>query len=169
MEPDGLSRPVKVDLLILPVMALAFFFAFIPNLQYPYPVHIDEWVHVAHTDALLQAGGLNYSDPFSGLGTSGLVGMLESGFHVLFGVFHKISGLSWLTIVRYLPSIVFMITVLSVYILTRRERFGWEAAFFTCLIPTTVGVMGPAFFVSMAICLPFIVLSLFLVFNYRTF
>jgi hypothetical protein len=168
MQANSVPQPGKYDLLLLPVMALAFFIAFIPNLHYPYPVHIDEWVHVAHTDALLQAGGLNYHDPFSGLGTAGLVGVLESGFHVLFGVFYKISGLSWLTIVRYMPSVVFMITTLSVYILARRERFGWEAAFFTCLIPTTVGIMGPAFFVPMALCLPFIPLSLFLVFNYRT-
>jgi hypothetical protein len=168
MQTNGISRPCKADLLILPVMALAFFIAFIPNIHYPYPVHIDEWVHVAHNDALLQAGGLDYPDPFTGLGTAGLVGILESGFHVLYGVFYRLSGLSWLSIVRYAPSFVFAFTVLSVYILARRERFGWEAAFFTCLIPTTVGIMGPAFFVPMALCLPFIPLSLFLVYNYRT-
>lgn len=169
METNDILRLRKSDFLILPVLALAFFIAFIPNLHYPYPVHIDEWVHVAHNEALLKAGGLNYPDPFSGLGTAGLVGVLESGFHVLFGVFYAISGLSWLTIVRYMPSVVFMITALSVYILARRERYGWEAAFFACLIPTTVGIMGPAFFIPMALCLPFIPLALFLVFNYRTF
>ena len=150
-------------------MALAFYIAMIPKLNYPYPVHIDEWVHVAHTNALLQAGGLNYLDPFTGGSGVGLVTTLESGFHVLFGIFYRISGMSWMDIVRYLPSLVFVFTALSVYVLARRGGFGWEAALFTCLIPTTVGIMGPAFFIPLALCLPFIPLSLLLVFNYRTF
>jgi len=52
--------------------------------------------------------------------------------------------------------------------LAQREGFGWEAAFFTCLIPTTVGILGPAFMVPVAMGLLFIPLSLFLVFNLRT-
>lgn len=50
-----------------------------------------------------------------------------------------------MVIFRYFPGIVFLMIVLSVYILGRREGFGWGAALFTCLIPTTVGIMGPAF------------------------
>jgi len=116
----------------------------------------------------MQAADIHYLDPFSGKESPGLVAVLEVGFHILFGVFHRISGISWVDIVRYLPSLVFMITVLSVYILARKEGFGWEAALLTCLIPTTVGIMGPAFFIPAALCLMFIPLSLFLVFNFRT-
>ena len=168
MVLNDTPRLGKSALFILPVMALACYMAFIPNLNYPYPVHIDEWVHIAHNNALIQAGGLNYSDPFSGLGSGGLVTTLEGGFHVLFGVFYQISGMSWVAINLYLPSIIFAFTALSVHVLARRKGFGWEAAFFTCLIPTTVGIMGPAFFIPMTVSLPFVPLSLFLVFYYRT-
>jgi len=68
----------------------------------------------------------------------------------------------------YLPGVIFAFTTLAVFVLTRRMGFGWEAAFFTCLIPTTVGIMGPAFFIPLALCLPFIPLVLYLVFNHRT-
>jgi len=149
-------------------MALAFYIALIPNLNYPYPVHIDEWVHIAYTNALLEAADINYANPFSGQGSGGLVATLEVGFHVLFGAFYKLSGMSWESIVRYFPSIIFAFTALSTYVLARRQGFGWEAAFFTCLIPTTVGIMGPAFFIPMVVCMPFFPLALFLVFNYRT-
>ncbi|MFC1909219.1 hypothetical protein ACFLXD_05135 [Chloroflexota bacterium] len=170
MEGRDIWRLAKSDYLILvPVMALAFYIAFIPNLNYPYPVHIDEWVHIAFINSLLEAADINYLQPFSGQPASGLVNMLEVGFHVLFGVFYKISGMSWIDIVRYFPCIILAFTSLSVYILARREGFGWEAAFFTCLIPTTVGIMGPAFFVPVALGLFFVALSLFLVFNFRTF
>ena len=50
---------------LLPILGLAFYIAFIPNLNYAYPVHIDEWVHIAHSNSLLQAADVNYSDPFS--------------------------------------------------------------------------------------------------------
>jgi len=153
---------------LLPILALAFYMAFIPHLEYPHAVHIDEWVHIAYNNSLLQVGSIYHTDPFTGQSASWGIQFLESGFHVIFAVFYKISGISWVTIFRYFPSIIFMMTALSVYILARREGFGWEAAFFTCLIPTTVGIMGPAFLVPVAMGLIFVPLSLFLVLNFRT-
>ncbi len=152
-------------LMLLPIMALAFYIAFIPHLNYPYPLHVDEWFHLAYSKAMLTAGSITFVDPFSGQSTLGLSSNLEVGFHLFWGIFQQISGLSWLTIFRYFPSVVFMITVLSVYILAHRQGFGWAAASFTCLMPTTVGILGPAFLVPLATGLVFIPLSLFLVFN----
>ena len=152
---------------LLPVLALAFYVAFIPHQGYPYPLHIDEWLHLAYSKAMLQAGNTTIIDPFLGQRVLGLSENLEAGFHAFWSVFHSISGLSWLTIFKYFPSVVFMVTILSVYILARREGFGWEAALFTCLIPTTVGILGPGFLVPVAMGLIFIPLSLFLVFNFR--
>ncbi len=93
---------------------------------------------LAYSKAMLQAGGITFIDPFFGQSTVALTSNLESGFHIFWGVFQRISGISWITIFRYFPSIVFVITVLSVYILAQREGCGWEAALFTCLVPTTV-------------------------------
>ncbi|MFC2002729.1 hypothetical protein ACFLV4_02120 [Chloroflexota bacterium] len=170
MNWQNIWRLAKSDYLTLvPILVLASYMAFIPNLSYPYPVHIDEWAHIAAANALLQAADIDYPEPFSGQGLRGLTSLLEIGFHIPFAVFYRISGISWIDIVRYSPSIIFAVTVLSVYILARREGFGWEAAFFTCLIPTTIGIMGPAFFVPVALGLLFVALSLFLVFNFRTF
>ena len=152
----------------MPILALAFYMAFIPHVNYPYPVHIDEWVHIAHSNALLRAADIYYPDPFSGQGSGGVIALLEVGFHLPFAVFHQLSGISWIDIYRYFPSIVFVIMTLSVYILAKRMGFGWEAAFFSCLIPTTVGIMGPAFLIPVAMGLVFIPLSLFLVFSFRT-
>lgn len=156
-------------LMLLPIMALAFYIAFIPHQDYPYPVHIDEWVHLAYANAMLETGSTAFIDPFMGQSTVGLIKPdWGAGFQVFWGIFHQISGISWLTIFRYFPSVVFILTVLSVYILARREGFGLEAAFFACLIPTSVGMLGPAFLVPVALGMPFIPLALFLVFNLRT-
>ena len=64
--------------------------------------------------------------------------------------------------------VIFIITILSVYIMAQREGFGWEAALFTCLIPTTIGILGPAFTVPVAMGLLFTPLLIFLAFNFRT-
>jgi hypothetical protein len=152
---------------LLPILALAFYMAFIPHQSYPYPVHLDEWNNLTYFQALLNAGDITFPDPWLG-GAVPQYPSLEVGYHVIWAVFHQISGVSWLTIFRYFPGIVFMITVVSVYVLGRREGFGWEAALFTCLVPTTVGVLGPAFMVPMALGLPFIPLSLYVAFNYRS-
>jgi len=153
---------------LLPILALAFYVTFIPHQDYLFPVHIDEWVHLAHTKAIMGAGSTTYTSPFSATTTYNLSTNLEIGFQLFWGVFQRISGISWLAIFRYFPGIIFMITVLSVYILAQRQGFGWEAAFFTCLIPTTVGIMGPAFLVPVAMGLLFIAISIFVALNFRT-
>ncbi len=148
MSWQNIWRLARSDYLkLVPILALAFYIAFIPHQNYPYPVHIDEWVHLAYSEAMLQAGSTTFIDPFLGQSISGLSSNLEAGFHLFWGVFQQISGISWLTIFRYFPGVIFMITVLSVYVMARREGFGWEAALSTCLILTTVGILGPAFLV----------------------
>ena len=169
MNESKSHKLLRFDYLVLPfILALAFYVAFIPHQNYPYPLHIDEWVHMGYSEALLEAGSTNFTDPFSGASIDRLLPNLEAGFHIIWGVFHQISGLSWPTIFRYFPPVVFMMTVLSVYILARREGSGWEAAFFTCLIPNTVGILGPAFLVPVAIGLVFVPLSMFIAYNFRS-
>lgn len=169
MTRKGIWRLAQSDYLkLLPILGLAFYVAFIPHQNYPYPLHVDEWLHLAYSEAMLRAGSTTFTDPFSGQGVLGFSSNLEAGFHLFWGVFQGISGISWLAIFRYFPSVIFMLTVLSVYVLARREGFGWEAALFTCLIPTTVGILGPAFMVPVAMALMLILLSLFLVLNFRT-
>ena len=124
---------LKSDYLkLLPIVALAFYIAFIPNLNYPYPVHLDEWNHLACSNEIIkEARAVGLTSPFSGGGPIHNQ-LLEVNFHLFWAVFHQISGISWLVIFRYFPGIIFIITVLSVYILARRQGFGWEAAFFAC-------------------------------------
>lgn len=159
---------IKSDYLKLVLLSvLAFYIAFIPHINYPYPVHVDEWVHLAFSQAMMKSGSVTFINPFNGRDILNLGSNLESGFHLFLGVFQQISGVSWLVIFRYFPSLLLMLTALSVYTMARKEGFGWEAAFFTCLIPTTVGILGPAFLVPVATGLIFVPLSLFVAFNFK--
>ena len=173
--PD-VQRLVKSDYFkLLPILALAFSLAFIPHIDYPYLVHVDEWVQLAYSETIIRAGDSIFANPFYGEPLEGLTGSAEGigqylkiGAYLFWGMFHQISGIPWLIIYRYFPGIIFILTVLSVYILAQRQGFGLAAAFFTCLIPTTVGILGPGFLAPVTLALPFIPLSLFLAINFRT-
>lgn len=163
-----LQRLLKSDLLKLaPILGLAFFIAYIPHLNYPFPLHVDEWFGLVSSKAIMQAQDLTYLHPLSGTQVMTPWVSPEIGFHLFLGVFQRISGISWLAVFRYLPSIIFLLTALGVYIVTNREGFGWESAFFASLIPTTVGILGPSFLVPVALGLTFLPLSLFVAFHLR--
>jgi len=149
------------------ILLLASFMAFIPHIGYAYPLHLDEWIHLAQSKAVVEADSINYPDAFSGKAATGLLSSPEVNYHLLLAMLRQVSGIDWLALFRFGPSLVFMLTVLAVYVLCRREGYGLEAAFFTCLIPTTVGLMGPAFMVPVALGLAFIPLCLFLAFRVK--
>jgi len=72
------NRIPKLDyLILLPILGLAFYIAFIPHQNYPYPLHVDEWVHLGYSKMLMGAGSVTF--PGSAL--------LEAGFHLFWGVF----------------------------------------------------------------------------------
>ena len=60
MNEENSHRVALADYIILPlVLALAAYLAFLPHLGYSYPVHVDEWLHMAYSNAMLQAGSIN--------------------------------------------------------------------------------------------------------------
>jgi hypothetical protein len=152
---------------LIPVLALAFYMAFIPHRPYDYPVHLDEWNNFTYSQAITASHSISFPDPWQGGGVMDYPNP-EVGYNVFWAVLHMISGIPMLTIYRFFPSVIMMLTALSVYLLGLREGFGWEAALFACLIPTTIGILGPAFMVPISLGLPFLPLSLYIVFNYRT-
>lgn len=142
------------------ILVLAFFIASIPHLQYAYPLHIDEWWHYGDTQSMLDAGRISYPDPFNS-GTM-LSTDKEIGFHLLLGELKLVTGISWLTLFRFLPGFIFALLAFQAYAFAKRMRFGLEAAFLVMLIPTTIRFLGPAFLVPVAIGLTFIPLTLFI-------
>ena len=168
-SPDGWKFARSDYVKMVPILVLALFMALFPHFEYPYAIHIDEWVHIAHSNALLKAAEIYYPDPFTGQGPGGsVVSLLELGYHLPLAIFQQLAGISWMEIANYFPGITLVFAVLSVYVFAKRMGFGWEAAFFTTLIPTTVGIMGPVFLVPVAMGLAFVPLLLFLVSNFKT-
>jgi hypothetical protein len=151
--------------LLLLILFLSAYVAYIPHKGYDYPVHRDEWDRMTMAKALVKAGHTVYPEPFHGEGNASP--SLETGFMVWLAGIKLVSGLPWLAIFKYLPLILSLFLVLSAYIFARRLGYGLEAAFLTSLLPTTLNLLGPAFLVPVSLGLPFILLTLFLAYNFK--
>ncbi len=147
-------------LCLVAILVLAFFMASIPHWQYLYPLHIDEWWHYGDAQSLIETGRIPFPDPFDS-GTL-LSPDKELGFHLFLGEFKLITGCSWLSLVRFLPGIIFALLAFLTYAFGKRKGFGLGAAFLVALIPTTARFLGPAFLVPVALGLTFIPLTLFI-------
>lgn len=152
------------NLKLIIILLFAFFIAWIPHIDYSLPVHIDEWNHLAYTQAIMNEGNIHISEPFYGQWQETSA---ETGYFLFIGILHEITGIDWFSMPVFLPGIIFMLTILAVYCFSRRLGFGLESAFLACMIPTSVGLLGPAFMVPAALGLLFIALSLFTVFHVR--
>jgi len=149
------------------ILLLAFSLNFTPHKDYPYPVHVDEWQNLAISQAILDEENVIYTDPFMGEKTK--TNDLEIGLRLFLAVFKELTGFSWIFIFRYMPGIIFIFTVLAVYIFANREGYGLQAAFLMAFVPTTVRLIGPGFLVAVGIGIMFIPLSLFLAYNVKKY
>ena len=67
MNIDKQKAITCFELLVLILIVLfAFFIAFIPHMNYCFPAHIDEWNQIAYSQAMLQAGSIDFEEPFYG-------------------------------------------------------------------------------------------------------
>jgi hypothetical protein len=151
-----------VQLLLLAlVMGFAFYTSLIPRLDYAYPIHQDEWTHLAEARSIVATGDVPLNDAVSGAARD--APYPEAGYHVFLAELKLLTGLDWESLFRYLPSVVYSLTALAAYMFGRRRGFGLEAALFASMIPTTVRFLGPAFAVPMALGLLFVPITAFLV------
>ncbi len=149
------------------ILGLAMYLVFIPHSSDPYPVHLDEWWRMAESNAMMEIEDVTATDPFYAPPKASNAPGLEAGFCMFWGLFHEISGLSWLTIIRYFPLLIFAIDVITAFLLGRRKGFGWQAALMVSLIPTSVGILGPGFLVPVAMGLPLVLLLLYIALTFR--
>jgi len=151
--------PLVEAVLLIAILALAFFMTSIPHWSYGYPLHIDEWWHYGDAQSLMESKHFEYPNPFdSGITLSSDI---ELGFHLFLAELKQITGISWLNLFRFLPGIIFVILTFTAYAFGKRKGFGLAAAFLVTLIPTTIRFLGPAFLVPVALGLTFIPLTLF--------
>jgi hypothetical protein len=130
-----------------------------PHWDYPYPLHVDEWSHIGHAQHTLEAGRLEYPSPYNRWDVSF---HREMGFHLLLGFLKTVTGLSWMDLYRFAPGVLLALLAFLTYAFGHRSGFGWAAALFVPLIPTSIRTLGPAFVVPVSVAMLFIPVTLLL-------
>lgn len=148
-------------ILLVAIIGLAFFMALYPRLDYPYPLHVDEWMHLGHTTQILHTGHLDYPHPFHG-GWLEVGGHPETGYYIWLGTSLLATGSAWPLMARLIPPLVLAIIAFSAYAWGRKRGFGLEAAFFATFIHTTIRFLGPAFLVPVTLGLVFFPITMIL-------
>ncbi|MFC1990726.1 hypothetical protein ACFLU9_01070 [Chloroflexota bacterium] len=146
-------------LLLVAVLMLAYFMSSIPHWHYQYPLHIDEWWRYGDAQSLIETESITHPNPFEAGET--LSPDIEAGFHLFLGELKLITGVSWLSLFRYLPGIILAMLAFQAYVFGKRKGLGLGAASLATLIPTSVRFLGPAFLLPVSLGLVFIPLTLF--------
>ncbi len=160
IEPVKRSHLVEAILLCL-ILALAFFMALYPRLDYPFPLHVDEWMHLGNAQQIVDTGSLSYPDPWRG-GQEMVEGHPEAGYYTWLITLQMSTGMPWLTLARLMPAIILAIITFAAYAWGRKWGFGLEAALFITFIHTTIRFLGPAFLVPVTLGLVFFPICLML-------
>ena len=139
------------------ILLFSFWVGMSPRWDYAYPLHVDEWIHIGLAQGMLEERGLEFSYPYSG----GQVSFhKEMGFHVLLGFLKSMTGAAWFEIFRIAPGLMLALLSFLAYAYGQRGGFGWAAALFVPLIPTSVQTLGPAFLVPVSAAMLFIPVTL---------
>lgn len=145
------------------ILAFAFWAGMAPHFSYRYPLHVDEWLALGYAQSMMEEGSLQYPDPFSS--SAQISFHPEMGMHLLLGFLETATGLSWMGLYRVAPGLLMALLALLTYALGRRDGYGWAAALFVPLIPTSVRTLGPTLLVPVSVAALFIPVTLLLLYR----
>ncbi|MEM5829573.1 MAG: glycosyltransferase family 39 protein [Candidatus Aenigmatarchaeota archaeon] len=143
------------------ILFLASFLTFYPHLNYPYPLHVDEWFHISVAKMIASNQKIDWysGKPFE-LG-------LERGWHLTLAFIQKFFNLSvkqWV----FLPILFHFLSILSVFYFTSKifgKKEALISALLIALVPSNVTIGGPVFLVPINLSLIFIPLALLFAFE----
>jgi hypothetical protein len=151
----------KKEILLAPIIIIAFFLTYYPHINYQFLLHVDEWYHVAQAKQIALNSNIDWFT-----GTKFTPGMEQAWHTILAGIYvifkPKIMHLI------FIPAILHIFGVISVYIFCNRFIGKNEALISSLLIailPSNVTMGGPVFLIPLNLSLIFIPLGLVFAFN----
>ncbi|MGB9748594.1 MAG: hypothetical protein ACP5OZ_02655 [Candidatus Woesearchaeota archaeon] len=143
--------------LLFLIFVVLFLKTYSPHFKNPYPIHVDEWQHLAQIVAA-EKGKINYNPYFDEPHTD-----LELFFHLFWAAFFKIFKLNEVLFYSYLPAIFSVITGLTLYYLMLKISNRISAIFSLIIMlswKSTVSFLGLKYFTPLTMSFPLIYLSI---------
>lgn len=151
-------------ILLFFILLLSAFLTYYPHLNYPYPLHVDEWYHIYVAEHIARFGSPSQLEIYTARFSATDV---EQGFHYLLALVYAIFSpaiTQWL----YLPILFELIAVLSVYYSVSvlfGDKEALVAALLIALLPSNVTIGGPAFLIPANLSLIFLPLAFLFLFD----
>jgi len=149
---------------VIGIFILSFWVGMSPHWEYRYPLHVDEWFNIGIAQETLDTGSLQFSNPYWG---GGISYHAEMGFQMILVYLKSTTGLSWLGLYELAPGVLLTLLAFLTYAVGHRRGFGWAAALFVVLIPTSIRTLGPAFVVPVSVAMLFIPVTLLTLQNFE--
>lgn len=134
----------------------------VTNLNYPFPVHADEWTHLGQIIYIINSKTLGFVNPYSPSLTNN--NELEVGFNLFLALFFIITTLNPVLSYQFLPAIFFMINATLLFFFVKKLTKNYYIALFSILfflaIPSNINFLGNWF----AVPLTFSIFSIYLFF-----
>jgi len=148
------SHPSKPWWALAVVVCATAVLAYYPHIDYPYPLHVDEWHHIYEASRLAQGEyGLHSLASF------------EVGYHVFLALLLKL-GVNLVLSYKYLPALFAAASALSAFAFVYRISGSFRAGLFSVLflasLPSNVNLMGMWFATPLTFSIPLIYLALYL-------
>lgn len=154
---------MKKQALFILVLIFASLLVFFPHYGYDYPLHVDEWQHLAQSRHLSETGEFSFLNPYFENESTPFT--YEQGFHVFLSSFLEGGGLDPVTSYKYLPVLFMLLGCLAMFYLTfelfRNYWVSLLSMLFYATLKSNVNIYGPWFLVPLTFAIPFI--SVFLV------
>jgi len=149
----------KVNWLAVLALALTAVLVYSPHFNYIYPLHSDEWHHIAEAKKILEGR----------YGKKSLLAF-EPGYHVFLAAIAFLN-LNLITAYRFLPPLFALAACSVLYLFVKRLSASSVAALFSIVfyasLPTNTNVLGVQYAVPLTFAVPFMYLCMF--FFYKGF
>lgn len=162
-------REGKHLLIIGSIVTLTMLFALIlnfsPHFYYPYPLHVDEYIHLEAAKQILEKGNINnMTDPTGRFQHNDM----KIGYHIFLSEIFIWTNMKMENTI-FIPVIFSVFSIIITYIYLRRfsKISALVAIILIALIPTTVGFLGEKFIVPVNISFIAIPGVLFLIDRYE--
>lgn len=159
----GFVKLIKSNILLICIILLSLFLTIYPHLDYKYPLHVDEWIHVTVSEETMEKGMVPSYDPY--LSWYRPHNNFEDGFHIFLASFFFVTGIDPVNISLVIPLLFTFLMVISVYMLAMQVTNNKSVALLAALIigtrPSDVTFLGHIFAVPSNLGLVFIPLVLY--------
>ena len=150
-----------------------FLLVYSPHFSYKYPLHVDEWQHLARGIHILENKQISFINPYfipnPLVPEENYYPNFEIGFHLFLAIFFYITHLNPILFYRFFPAIFAVLSAFLlfnlIYYLTRKFYIALFSILFFAALKININISGLWFFTPLTFALPFLFLFLFLFFK----